>query len=81
MPVAYTIIRDQKGAPMKWYREIRSAVKRCMPFLLPTQGANLALLVRAILIKRSFCQTELARTYPALSSDKSPTRNTTCSIA
>ncbi len=49
---------------MKWYSEIRAAVKRCMPFLLPTQGANLALLIRAILIKRTLCQTELARTYP-----------------
>ena len=49
---------------MKWYPEINSAVKRCMPFLLPTQAANVALLVRAILIKRTFCQTELARTYP-----------------
>ena len=49
---------------MKWYPEIRAAVKRCMPFLLPTQGANLALLVRGILIKRSLCQTELARTFP-----------------
>jgi hypothetical protein len=49
---------------MKWYREIRLAVNRCLPFLLSTQGANLALLVRAILLKRSLCQTELARTYP-----------------
>src|SRR5579884_1860043 len=49
---------------MKWYPEIRAAVKRCMPFLLPTQGVNLALLVRAILIKRSLCQTDLARTFP-----------------
>jgi hypothetical protein len=49
---------------VKWYREIRLAVKRCLPFLLPTQGANLALLIRAILIKRTLCQTELARTYP-----------------
>jgi hypothetical protein len=49
---------------MRWYPEIRAAVKRCMPFLLPTQGANLALLVRALLIKRTLCQTELARTFP-----------------
>jgi len=49
---------------MKWYREIRTAVKLCMPFLLPTQGANLALLIRAILLKRTLCLTELARTYP-----------------
>ncbi len=49
---------------MKWYPEVRAAIKRAMPFLLPTQGANLALLIRAILIKRTLCQTELARTYP-----------------
>lgn len=49
---------------MKWYPEIRATVKRCMPFLLPTQGANLALLVRAILIKRSLCITDLARAFP-----------------
>lgn len=49
---------------MKWYPEIRATVKRCMPFLLPTQGANLALLIRAILIKRTLCPTDLARTYP-----------------
>jgi hypothetical protein len=49
---------------MKWCPEIRAAVKRCMPFLLPTQGVNLALLVRAILIKRTLCQTDLARTFP-----------------
>jgi hypothetical protein len=47
----------------KWYPEIRAAVKRCMPFLLPTHGVNLALLVRAILIKRTLCQTDLARTF------------------
>ena len=57
---------------MKWYREIRLAVKRCLPFLLPTQGANLALLVRAILLKRTLCQTELARTYPRPSRRKVP---------
>ena len=49
---------------MKWYPEVRTVVKRCMPFLLPTQGANLALLVRAILLKRTLCQTALAQTYP-----------------
>jgi hypothetical protein len=49
---------------MKWYSEIRATVNHCLPFLLPTQAANLALLVRAILIKRTLCQTELARTFP-----------------
>jgi Transposase DDE domain len=57
---------------VKWYREIRLAVKRCLPFLLPTQGANLALLVRAILLKRTLCQTELARTYPRRSQRRLP---------
>src|SRR5262245_59624777 len=49
---------------MRWSPEIRAAVKGCMPLPLPTQGVNLALLVRAILLKRSLCQTELARTFP-----------------
>lgn len=31
---------------------------------MPTQGVNLALLVRAILLKRTLCQTDLARTFP-----------------
>lgn len=62
--VPVTNVQNQKGAPMKWYPEIRAAVNRCMPFLLPTQGANLALLVRAILITRTLCQTDLARTLP-----------------
>ncbi len=57
---------------MKWYSEIRAAVKRCMPFLLPTQGVNLALLVRAILIKRTLCQTDLARTFPRPSERRVP---------
>ena len=64
MLVAYARDPNQKGAPMRWYPEIRAAVKRCVPFLLPTQAANLALLVRAILIKRTLCQTDLARTFP-----------------
>src|SRR5512143_2317371 len=64
MAVVYANHPNQKGAPVRWYPEVRAAVKRCMPFLLATQGVNLALLVRAILIKRSLCQTELARTYP-----------------
>lgn len=49
---------------MRWYAEVRAAVKQCVPSLLPTQGANLALLVRAILLKRSLGLTDLARTFP-----------------
>jgi hypothetical protein len=36
-----------------------------MPFLVPTQATNLALLVSAILKKRTLCLSELARAYPA----------------
>jgi hypothetical protein len=36
-----------------------------MPFLVPTQKTNLALLVGAILKKQTLCLSELARTYPA----------------
>ena len=35
-----------------------------MPFLAPTQKTNLALLVSAILKKRTLCLSELARAYP-----------------
>jgi hypothetical protein len=35
-----------------------------MPFLLPTQKTNLALLVSAILKKQTLCLSELARAYP-----------------
>jgi hypothetical protein len=36
-----------------------------MPFLVPTQATNLALLISAILKKRTLCLSELARAYPA----------------
>lgn len=35
-----------------------------MPFLVPTQATNLALLVSAILKKQTLCLSELARAYP-----------------
>jgi hypothetical protein len=35
-----------------------------MPFLLPTQKTNLALLVSAVLKKQTLCLSELARAYP-----------------
>src|SRR3954465_2930070 len=35
-----------------------------LPFLAPTQKTNLALLVSAILKKRTLCLSELARAYP-----------------
>src|SRR4051794_29146642 len=47
-----------------WYNRVLSAINATAPFLLPTQAANLALLVSAILKKRTLCLSELARAYP-----------------
>ena len=43
---------------------VRAAINAARPGLLPTQAANLALLVSAILAKRSCCLSELARASP-----------------
>jgi len=48
-----------------WYYRLLSAINAAMPFLLPTQKTNLALLVSAILKKQTLCLSELARAYPA----------------
>jgi hypothetical protein len=47
-----------------WYYRLLSAINVAMPFLAPTQKTNLALLVSAILEKRTLCLSELARAYP-----------------
>lgn len=49
---------------MPWYYRVLSAINVAMPFLLPTQKTNLALLVSAILKKQTLCLSELARAYP-----------------
>lgn len=49
---------------MPWYNRLRSAINVAMPFIVPTQKTNLALLVSAILKKRTLCLSELARAYP-----------------
>ena len=49
---------------MPYYNRVLSAINTALPCLLPTQAANLALLVSAILIKQSLCLTELARAIP-----------------
>ena len=49
---------------MPWYNRVLSAINVAMPFLVPTQKTNLALLVSAILEKRTLCLSELARAYP-----------------
>jgi hypothetical protein len=47
-----------------WYYRVKVAINAAAPFLVPTQATNLALLVSAILKKRSLCLSELARAYP-----------------
>jgi hypothetical protein len=47
-----------------WYYRARLAINAVLPFLVPTQKTNLALLVSAILKKRTLCLSELARAYP-----------------
>jgi hypothetical protein len=49
---------------MPWYTRIHDALTQVLPALLPTQTTNLALLVSALLAKRTFCLSELARAYP-----------------
>jgi hypothetical protein len=49
---------------MPWYYRVKAAINAAMPFLAPTQETNLALLVSAILKKRTLCLSELARAYP-----------------
>jgi hypothetical protein len=49
---------------MPWYYRVLSAINAATPFLVPTQKTNLALLVSAILKKRTLCLSELARAYP-----------------
>jgi Transposase DDE domain len=52
------------GFAVPWYYRVRNAINAAAPFLVPTQSANLALLVSAILKKRTLCLSELARAYP-----------------
>jgi hypothetical protein len=46
------------------YERILRAIAIVAPSLIPSQLVNLALLVNAILLKRTLCLSELARTYP-----------------
>ncbi len=50
---------------MPWYPRVQHAINTLLlPILLPTQATNLALLVSALLAKRTLCLSELARSYP-----------------
>lgn len=49
---------------MQYYNRVLTAINTAVPLIAHTQAANLALLVSAILIKRTLCLTELARALP-----------------
>ncbi|MGI5837910.1 MAG: transposase [Chloroflexota bacterium] len=49
---------------MKWYPRILDSIKIAVPFLNVSQTINLALLVSAILAKRTLNLSELSRAYP-----------------
>jgi hypothetical protein len=49
---------------VSWYAQVHAAVQRALPTLRATQAANLALLVSAILARRTLNLTALARSYP-----------------
>lgn len=49
---------------MPWYPRILTAIKGALPALAPTQATNLALLVSALLARRTCCLSALARAYP-----------------
>lgn len=49
---------------MPYYYRVLSAINATAPFLASTQKTNLALLVSAVLKKRTLCLSELARAYP-----------------
>lgn len=49
---------------MPWYPRIRIAINSALPTLATTQATNLALLVSALLAKRTCCLSTLARAFP-----------------
>jgi Transposase DDE domain len=52
---------------MPWYPRVQCAISALLlSVLLPTQATNLALVVSALLAKRTFCLSDLARAYPRL---------------
>lgn len=59
-----TIHRKEVSPEVPSYYRVKVAINAAVPFLAPTQAANLALLVSAILKKRTLCPSEPAGCYP-----------------
>jgi hypothetical protein len=63
----YTAIPQRRRrfrSTLPWYNCVLNAINAAAPFLVATQATNLALLISAILKKRTLCLSELARAYP-----------------
>ena len=58
---------------MPWYPRVLAAIQSSVASLTATQQVNLALLVSALLAKRSCCLSELARAYPTPAQRRVPT--------
>src|SRR3954467_15980962 len=56
--------KEEVPPEVPWYNRVLSTINATVPFLVPTQATNLALLVSAILKKQTLCLSELARAYP-----------------
>jgi Transposase DDE domain len=57
---------------MPWYPRVLDAIHSALVTLAPTQRTNLALLVSAMLAKRTCCLSELARAYPTPAARRVP---------
>ena len=57
---------------MPWHPRVRAAVATALPGLAPTQAANLALLVSALLAQRTCCLSQQARAYPTPAARRVP---------
>src|SRR3954462_7232161 len=68
----HVTIHPRRFHQVPWYCRVRSAINAAMPFLVPTQATNLALLVSAILKKQTLCLSELARAYPTTEKRRGP---------
>ncbi len=66
---------------MRYSTRVRCAVNTVLPTLRATQATNLALLVSAILIKRTLCLSELARAYPRATFRRVHAPSMTCCTA
>lgn len=67
----------RRRLPLRWRTQVLGTLKGWLPPLRAPQRVNLALLVSALLQRRSCHLTELARSFPPPRGAVSPSPNTT----